>query len=912
MTDRFLKGFGPTFLAFCVALTGVPGAEAVVLLNENFDGLPFETTVERAAGTENAWTKTPPVGWEIDDSQMPGTLGGADDGVREYYGWNFLQKSLFVVPGQSRDEFTLASGGLAVADPDEWDDGPNPDSLYNTFLNTPVLSLGGARALTVRFDSSWRPEGFDDLGNTNNQTATVVADFGLAGGQTASVEALRWDSDPNGAFFTPDSTNESVTLSLIAPAGAQTVSLNFGLTEAYNDWWWAFDNLVVETFNPVVLEVDTATGGTRLLGTADSAVSREMFSYQISSPSGSLTPAAWGATNLDAQDVGAGGGPGDFNGDGSIDAADYTVWRDGAAPVQGPAGYALWAANYGATGGGVGSDWDTVVSEATALSEAFLLGEEFLDGGFSMSLGSAFLVGGQQDLRFEYAGPDGTVTEALVVYVNSAASAATGIPEPSTLSLGAIIMGLLFGNRRRGFGGGLCPKIATLGFVAALAAAPSAEAAFTLDRDYRLGENDTLAGGPATVGTRIGQNGAGDANDSAGVPNSQGGSNQVITLTPVAGNGPIYRSTATRPFASPGEIGIEFTNSFGADALRAEPLGSPGESVSSASATSSLYATGVGPFDYDGVTNRGMQFWTRPSRTNVDQVIVYDTDQHVVGISAGGRWFMQYDAPRPAGRTIFGAVTDRTIDTTIPESLAQANQWYHVMLVRPYGATRKIEDPVDPAAPPTFDSDVSSGPNGGARLYINGVAVAAETGGFNTGLEFNFGTGSFRGDSILYVGGFGATPASGAFQGITNPYLGILDDLEMFVLGTSVNGTGWGNFDLATDNGFIAQTLAGIGAADLNRDGTENAADVTAFVNGWLSQNLVNGIVVGDLRSRARGDVNFDGRVDLLDWRQINLASPASGTAIGQALGFIAIPEPAGLALAGAVALVGGLRGRRR
>lgn len=41
--------------------------------------------------------------------------------------------------------------------------------------------------------------------------------------------------------------------------------------------------------------------------------------------------------------------PGDYNNDGVVNAADYTVWRDGAAPNSGPAGYDLWADNYGQT-----------------------------------------------------------------------------------------------------------------------------------------------------------------------------------------------------------------------------------------------------------------------------------------------------------------------------------------------------------------------------------------------------------------------------------------------------------------------------------------------------------------------------------------------------------------------------------
>jgi hypothetical protein len=51
---------------------------------------------------------------------------------------------------------------------------------------------------------------------------------------------------------------------------------------------------------------------------------------------------------------GTGPGPGDFNGDGNVDAADYVVWRktDGSQP-----GYDDWRTNFGATGGtGAGAE----------------------------------------------------------------------------------------------------------------------------------------------------------------------------------------------------------------------------------------------------------------------------------------------------------------------------------------------------------------------------------------------------------------------------------------------------------------------------------------------------------------------------------------------------------------------------
>ena len=42
---------------------------------------------------------------------------------------------------------------------------------------------------------------------------------------------------------------------------------------------------------------------------------------------------------------------GDYNSDGKVDAADYTVWRDNPAAHGGPEGYDVWANNYGATSG---------------------------------------------------------------------------------------------------------------------------------------------------------------------------------------------------------------------------------------------------------------------------------------------------------------------------------------------------------------------------------------------------------------------------------------------------------------------------------------------------------------------------------------------------------------------------------
>ncbi len=56
--------------------------------------------------------------------------------------------------------------------------------------------------------------------------------------------------------------------------------------------------------------------------------------------------AAWVETNYDSL---IGLLPGDFNDDGMVDAADYTVWRDGLGTTYEPEDYDTWANNYGAT-----------------------------------------------------------------------------------------------------------------------------------------------------------------------------------------------------------------------------------------------------------------------------------------------------------------------------------------------------------------------------------------------------------------------------------------------------------------------------------------------------------------------------------------------------------------------------------
>ncbi|MCH7917728.1 MAG: hypothetical protein IIC50_07045 [Planctomycetes bacterium] len=243
----------------------VLGEPRIFLLREDFESLPLGPNVEESIGTEvvQAWTDTPPAGWTIDESGVPGVGNPATDGVTEWAGWAFTNKDWWtqVAGDQRRSEFVLGQGNVAVADPDEWDDashpGPISEDPYDTWLTTPVLDISNIipGTLKVSFDSSWRPEFDSDY----HQSANITVSYD--GGEP--IEVLRWESDPGSPFFKNDnSTNESLEIELNNPPKAQTAQITFGMFEAGNDWWWALDNLAVTglPFEPIVAFTENFDG----------------------------------------------------------------------------------------------------------------------------------------------------------------------------------------------------------------------------------------------------------------------------------------------------------------------------------------------------------------------------------------------------------------------------------------------------------------------------------------------------------------------------------------------------------------------------------------------------------------------------------------------------------------------------
>jgi len=234
----------PLFFALLLSAALAGSAAADELFFEDFESVILGPNVDETIVPEpNAWTGTPPAGWSVDNSGVPG-FGTPDDGVTEWAGWSFADKDwwIAVAGDQRRSEFVLGIGNVAIADSDEWDDLPHADSAANgwfdTFMTTPNIDVVSGTTLTISFDSSWRPE-FDD---NYHQTANLIASFDVG----SPLEVFLWESDTLSPNFKDAIPNERVDFDILVPAGATDVALTFGFFDAGNDWWWAVDNLAVD------------------------------------------------------------------------------------------------------------------------------------------------------------------------------------------------------------------------------------------------------------------------------------------------------------------------------------------------------------------------------------------------------------------------------------------------------------------------------------------------------------------------------------------------------------------------------------------------------------------------------------------------------------------------------------------
>lgn len=203
---------------------------------EDFEGvelLPFE--VESDGNDEDTdWTDELPEGWERDNTDTP------EDGPIEFFGFNIFDKESWIVAAgnQSRGEFTLGEGNVMVVDPDEYDDlgDIDPDQM-EVYVTSPEVDLDGiaANSVTLKFDSSFRPY----------PTMQGLVDVSYDGGDTWENLLTLNDETVEGGTSSLSRVNTVESLELNNPANG-SVQVRFGMIDAGNDWWWAFDNVTLE------------------------------------------------------------------------------------------------------------------------------------------------------------------------------------------------------------------------------------------------------------------------------------------------------------------------------------------------------------------------------------------------------------------------------------------------------------------------------------------------------------------------------------------------------------------------------------------------------------------------------------------------------------------------------------------
>lgn len=402
-------------------------------------------------------------------------------------------------------------------------------------------------------------------------------------------------------------------------------------------------------------------------------------------------------------------------------------------------------------------------------------------------------------------------------------------------------------------------KIQTLvGIILSLSVAASAEAEVFVDRLYLMGEDpdeNAVVGETIDMKSPTGGLAQNATADSARVP---GGTQTTVDLAPAFAGGwtPKYVEVTDRPDFAEGETGIaiEFTASE-FDHILGQRLGTPATSISSTFAGGSI--------NYTSILDRGLQFWTKPlavpatesGSPDEDVHIVMDTNNHGALINTFGQYTMRYNGEDFPG--------------TGEAAAAAVDDWAHIMVVRPDGATS------------------------GSRMYVNGIAVATAPGDYLRDVPPGGGQDDVPDTAPLVVGG-GTQPDSGFEQGFINNYDGVVDELELFVTGINSSGD-LGIFDLGTDNHYVA-AFGPSNPLDLaGDDDAVTLADAQAFADNWLYEKTVNGIRVGDLETVTKGDFNYDGVVDLLDWEKLNAADPLVAAAAMTRIQ--AVPEPSAAAL---------------
>ncbi|QDU90030.1 hypothetical protein Pla175_34290 [Pirellulimonas nuda] len=345
-------------MLWAAALLAAPAAADTTLVSETFDGFADNTALysvwEPRNGTGTAAPANSDDGILTSDSSLfPGIEGNAVDHVG-----NSVMQWTGLAPGGEIHPTTSQSIKLSV-------------DIYDNASGNKRMSAG-LRNRTTSGDlielGFWNADTFDPVDPMNAPPNTPVND------QPTTSYAYRLQSftgvfgdlvrNPNWQYFQLDPALDRTTDldDLVTPADIGAAWHRFSATitpdsitvelDLFRD---GLDNGATLTTGSDVMGVDASQTWLITTGVAG------YDSLRIGSPSGLSSPGggvAFDNVVLSLLDVGTGTLDGDYNDDGFVDAADYTVWRDNLGlsvtlPGDTTPGtvdngdYDVWVANFG-------------------------------------------------------------------------------------------------------------------------------------------------------------------------------------------------------------------------------------------------------------------------------------------------------------------------------------------------------------------------------------------------------------------------------------------------------------------------------------------------------------------------------------------------------------------------------------
>lgn len=805
---------------------------------------------------------------------------------------------------------------------------PTGDSLLNMGQNfsitgwTRVSSARLATMFSISDDTQPSSEvllrATGDQGLSNYGSADVNARPGISPGEAVSTtrvnddqwhfisftqNASGWSLYVDGAEEDSGVAADGLANSPAIAANVAHIGINKDNTEANNGYQWALEGLIddlavwndrlspekvrslhlgglngFDASTPfeatLALEVNTDNGNVTLKN--NSGFPFEIDAYRILSPQGSLTPATWSSLDAQGYDGNVWTKMGNSNtevaegafGESTVLAGSNTTINLGALydenkdirdlvfeyHVVGTGNTVLQAGSVSYSS--IGTDNADFNNDGDVDGRDFLIWQRGFGSGTTSTQGDA--------------NGSGTVDAAdLAIWQNqygssSLAAAAQVVPEPTSVGLVALALVCLagHGSLRRQSGRSLAMCLVVM--LAALASS-NARADVFVDRTYTFGSDATEG---AQAGIVLGSgNTFGTTFDTANAP----GSGDLQDLSVIGA--PTYVTVTGRPGTLANSLGASFDGEN--DYLR-----TPVNLVVPHDVWNNIeyFPTTPFPLNFAGIRVQGMQLWVKPdgTRQNVRQDIIRNGNAHAISVTANNNW---------------GAVigTGVPLDSGVPVAF---DQWTHVMHVS--GATNLAD---------------GSTQSGGA-LFVNGVIVKAGSTPytFNSNHPFTIGAQQFQGD----IGG--ATPSEPG-----NFFKGIVDDVDVFLWGTNTSGHDYGRFHAGTDNDWISAQLLGIPDGDINRDGQvsgngtgpASSDDVTALIENWRYRQVIDGLQLGDWNSRLKGDLNFDGAVDLQDAYLVRSGLMSSGLGTLDFSLLTSVPEPATTTMVLTMLVAMGLARRR-